>query len=104
MEAGVKCGMMMGDFSRTGIGTLINTGAVIGVCCHLFGSGLSPAWLPSFTWGGSGGFTEYRLREALRDATAWQQLKGKMLENAEKDILTHVFNHTLSYRKQFLKP
>jgi UDP-N-acetylglucosamine diphosphorylase/glucosamine-1-phosphate N-acetyltransferase len=102
-EAGKKCGMMMGDFSRTGIGTLLNTGTVIGVSCHVFGGGLPPVWLPSFSWGGAAGLTEYKLPEALRDAAAWKQLKGKSLGDDEKAILNRVFNHTLSHRKQFIK-
>lgn len=101
--AGEKCGMMMGDFSRTGIGTLVNTGTVIGVCCHVFGGGLPPAWLPSFSWGGAAGLTVYKLAEALRDAAAWKQLKGKSLGDGEKAILHHVFNQTLSHPKHFLK-
>ena len=37
LNAGVKCGVMMGDYSRTAINTSINTGTVIGVSCHVAG-------------------------------------------------------------------
>ncbi|HWR33315.1 MAG TPA: putative sugar nucleotidyl transferase, partial [Chitinophagaceae bacterium] len=33
MNAGMKCGVMMGDYSKTAVNTAINTGTVIGVCC-----------------------------------------------------------------------
>jgi UDP-N-acetylglucosamine diphosphorylase/glucosamine-1-phosphate N-acetyltransferase len=102
-EAGVKCGMLMGDFSRTGIGTMINTGSLIGVSCNVFGAGFPPGYLPSFLWGGSDGLQEYRFQNALRDAEAWKQLKGERLSGPEKKVLDYVFNHTLSYRKYLLK-
>src|SRR5687767_2120314 len=37
LSAGTKCGVMMGDYSRTAINTAINTGTVIGVGCNVFG-------------------------------------------------------------------
>ena len=49
ISAGMKCGVMMGDYSRTAINTSINTGTVIGVCCNVFGEGLTPKYIPSFS-------------------------------------------------------
>lgn len=47
----LKVGAFIGDHVRTGIGTLLTTGARIGVGVHLFGGrGVSPAMLPDFTW------------------------------------------------------
>ena len=45
ISAGVKCGVMMGDYTRTAINTSINTGTVIGVCSHVFGQGITPSLL-----------------------------------------------------------
>ncbi|HQQ94691.1 MAG TPA: putative sugar nucleotidyl transferase, partial [Bacteroidia bacterium] len=36
------CGLMMGDFSRSGINTMFNTGTVVGVGCNIFGGGFPP--------------------------------------------------------------
>jgi UDP-N-acetylglucosamine diphosphorylase/glucosamine-1-phosphate N-acetyltransferase len=38
--AGKKCGLLMGDYSRSAINTSFNTGTVTGVCCNIFGEGL----------------------------------------------------------------
>lgn len=47
----LKVGAFLGDHVRTGIGTLLTTGAMIGAGSHLFGGrAVSPAWLPDFSW------------------------------------------------------
>jgi UDP-N-acetylglucosamine diphosphorylase / glucose-1-phosphate thymidylyltransferase / UDP-N-acetylgalactosamine diphosphorylase / glucosamine-1-phosphate N-acetyltransferase / galactosamine-1-phosphate N-acetyltransferase len=50
-SAGLKCGLLMGDYSRSAINTSFNTGTVVGVCCNVFGDGLTPKYIPSFSWG-----------------------------------------------------
>ena len=60
------CGLMMGDFSRSGIGTLFNTGTVVDVCVNIFGGGLGPKYIPSFSWGGENGFSMYNPEKALK--------------------------------------
>ena len=44
-------GCFIGDFAKTGIGTLITTGAVIGVAANVFGGGVTPKVVPNFSWG-----------------------------------------------------
>ena len=51
LPSGNKCGMIMGDYSRTAINTSVNTGTVIGACCNVFGEGLTPKFIPDFSWG-----------------------------------------------------
>jgi UDP-N-acetylglucosamine diphosphorylase/glucosamine-1-phosphate N-acetyltransferase len=90
--AGKKCGVMMGDFSRTAVNTSINTGTVVGVCCNVFGPGLTPKHLPSFSWG-SDGFERYRLEKAIDDIDAWKKLKGHTISNNEKNVLKYIFDN-----------
>jgi UDP-N-acetylglucosamine diphosphorylase/glucosamine-1-phosphate N-acetyltransferase len=90
--AGMKSGVMMGDYSRTAINTSINTGTVIGVCCNVFGAGLTPKYIPSFSWG-SEGVNRYDFEKALQDIAAWKKLKGKDVNDNEKSILKYIFNH-----------
>lgn len=92
MNAGTKCGMMMGDYSRTSINTSVNTGTVIGVCCNVFGAGLTPKYIPSFSWG-SDGLTRYDVEKALLDIADWKQLKGASLNASEKSTLHYIFKH-----------
>lgn len=92
VNAGKKCGVMMGDYSRTAINTSINTGTVIGVCCNVFGSGLTPKYIPSFSWG-SEGIKRYELEKAMMDIAAWKKLKNHTISDNEKSVLTYIFNH-----------
>lgn len=92
MNAGNKCGVFIGDYSRTMINTSLNTGTVIGVCCNVFGAGLTPKYLSSFSWGNDG-IDKYKFDKALNDIENWKKLKGKKITKKEKIILKHIFGH-----------
>ena len=85
LPVGSKCGVMMGDYSRTAINSSINTGSVIGVSCNVFGEGLLPNIIPDFSWGCKG--VKYRMDKALEDINNWKQLKQQSLSETEKQIL-----------------
>lgn len=90
MPAGTKCGLLMGDYSRSGIGTMFNTGTVIGVSCNIFGGEFLPKFVRSFSWGGVAP-ESYRLEEAIRDARQWMQFKGQELGDVEEKLLKAVY-------------
>ena len=92
VAVGLKCGVMMGDHSRTAINTSINTGTVVGACCNVFGNGLTPKYIPSFSWG-SDGVERYRFEKALLDVANWKRMKGREIGEAETVILKHIFDH-----------
>jgi hypothetical protein len=92
VNRGLKCGMLMGDYSRTAINTSINTGSVIGVCCNVFGSGLTPKFIPSFSWGADG-IQRYDFDKALAHIQNWKALKKEVLTENETSILNHIFDH-----------
>lgn len=88
--AGIKCGLLMGDHSRCGIGTMFNTGTVAGVSCNIFGGDFPPKFIPSFSWGGVK-VDKYRWQEAIRDARTWMQFKGVELKEEDERILKAVY-------------
>lgn len=92
VDAGLKCGVMMGDYSRTAINTSINTGTVIGVCSNVFGNGLTPKYIPSFSWG-SDGIQRYEFDKALAHIDNWKKMKGQQITDAETSVLNHIFDH-----------
>jgi UDP-N-acetylglucosamine diphosphorylase/glucosamine-1-phosphate N-acetyltransferase len=92
IEAGLKCGVLMGDYSRASINTAINTGTVVGVCCHVSGAGLTPKYIPNFSWG-SEGVKRYEWEKALQDIAGWKKLKNESLTDEEKSILKYIFDH-----------
>ena len=92
ISVGIKCGVMMGDYSRTAINTSINTGTVIGTSSNVFGSGLTPKYIPSFSWG-SDGIQRYDFEKAVNHIQNWKALKGENLTDNETSILQHIFKH-----------
>jgi len=92
MNAGQKCGVFMGDYSKTSINTSLNTGTVMGVCSNVFETGLTPKYIPSFSWG-SDGLRRYELQKALADIDSWKKLKGKTITENETTILTYIFKN-----------
>ncbi len=88
-------GLFMGDHSKAGITTMFNTGAVVGVCCNLYGSGFMPRYVPSFTWGcPEEGFQPHRLGKALQVAEAAMARRNQTLSPAERDLLTALSGET----------
>jgi UDP-N-acetylglucosamine diphosphorylase/glucosamine-1-phosphate N-acetyltransferase len=92
------CGLMMGDHSKCGINTMFNTGTVVGVSANIFGSGFPRNFIPSFSWGGPSGFTEYKTREAFATAKLVFERRNLQFDETEQEILRHVFNLTSEFR------
>lgn len=44
-------GSLIGDHAKTAIGTRLTTGCVIGAGVNVYGKGISPRYVPPFTWG-----------------------------------------------------
>ncbi len=91
INAGLKCGLLMGDYSRSSVNTSFNTGTVVGVSANVFGSGLTPKYIPSFSWG-IDGKEKYTLEKALQDISNWKKLKNQLLEEKEIQTLQHIFD------------
>jgi UDP-N-acetylglucosamine diphosphorylase/glucosamine-1-phosphate N-acetyltransferase len=84
------CGLIMGDHSKTGINTMLNTGTVVGVNANIFGGNFPPAHVPSFSWGGSEKIEKYELNKAFEVAQRVMERRGLSLTDAEKKILKKV--------------
>ncbi len=94
-SAGPYCNLggeiMIGDYSRSAIYTAFNTETVVGFSCHVFGNGLTPSYLPSFSWG----FPDARIHEfeqAICHIGQWKQLKGKTILPEEIKKLKPIFD------------
>lgn len=93
MAAGIKCGLLMGDYSRSAINTSFYTGTVVGVCANVFGDGIPPKFIPSFTWG-TRGLSKYEFGKALTDIEAWKKFKHQSLTEAEIKRLRAIFEQS----------
>lgn len=92
------CGLMMGDHSKCGINTMFNTGTVVGVSANIYGGGFPRNFIPSFSWGGSGGFTEYQFEKALATAKRVMERRGMAPDENDQSILQHIFDSTAKRR------
>lgn len=89
------CGLIMGDHSKCAINTMFNTGTVIGVNANVFGAGFQRNFIASFTWGGTGGYTNYSIKKALEVAEIVFRRRHKTFDDTERELLTDVYNLTL---------
>jgi UDP-N-acetylglucosamine diphosphorylase/glucosamine-1-phosphate N-acetyltransferase len=89
VNAGLKCGLILGDYSRSAINTSFNTGTVVGICCNVFGLGLTPKYIPDFSWGF--GETVYTFEKAIKDIDNWKKLKNQSSTKDEIQQLNHIF-------------
>lgn len=84
------CGLIMGDYSKTGINTMLNTGTVVGVGANIFGGGFPPTLIPSFSWGGAQGFDDYQLEKLFETSEKVYERRGIVFTDFEKEILTEI--------------
>ena len=94
------CGLIMGDHSKTGINTMLNTGTVVGVGANIFGAGFPPTHIPSFYWGGSEKGDTYKPDKLFETAEKVFARRGLIFSETEKEILMQIFNSTTRYRNQ----
>ena len=92
MRAGLKCGLLMGDYSRCAINTSFNTGTVVGVCANVFGEGMPPKHVPNFSWGNKS-ISRYEFEKAMVDISNWKKLKNQQLTDDEVNQLRYIFDH-----------
>jgi UDP-N-acetylglucosamine diphosphorylase/glucosamine-1-phosphate N-acetyltransferase len=65
----IKVGSFIGDHTKTGIGTLLNTGIVVGFCCNLYGGSLfAEKEIGHFRWGIPGNLVDFKIGKAVEIA------------------------------------
>jgi UDP-N-acetylglucosamine diphosphorylase/glucosamine-1-phosphate N-acetyltransferase len=94
----IKAGCYIGDHSKTAIGTMINTGAVIGVCCSVFG-GAVRKHLPSFAWGNSDEFFDNQLDKAVETCRTVMARRGRELSPTEERLIRKLYQETAFDRR-----
>jgi len=88
-----KCnflGAIIGDHSKTGINSTINTGTVIGIGCSLFGADLLKNHIPSFNIGTGSKIVEYLLEEFLETAVLVKKRRNLKFSESEKELYSKI--------------
>ncbi|AMR32872.1 glucose-1-phosphate thymidylyltransferase [Mucilaginibacter sp. PAMC 26640] len=94
------CGLIMADHAKSGINTMFNTGTVVGVSANVFDAGYPPKHIADFSWGGSNGFEEYAYDKMMETTSrVFARRLHRNFDDAERNILTTVFELTKSFRE-----
>lgn len=80
------CGVIMGDHSKTGINTMLNTATVVGVHANIFGGGFPPKFIHSFSWGGFEDSERFELEKAYEVAENMMSRRHLELSDFDKEI------------------
>jgi len=101
VETGLnKVGCFLGDHVKTGIGTLLNTGTVVGFATNVFGGGMPhQKHIPSFMWGGQQGFEEFHLEKAKEVAAAAMPRRNVEFSPAVAAMFDFIFDQTRKHRQ-----
>ncbi len=100
----MKVGSFIGDHTKTGIGTLLNTGIQIGFSANLYGGTLfEQKFIPSFAWGKPERMVPYRVDKAIEVAKAVKSRRGRKLSSAEEKLFRQIYEKTEKQRQAFLK-
>ncbi len=76
-------GLLMGEHSKCAIGSLFNTGTVVGTAANIFGAGMPPKFVPSFSWGnGRPAFEPSRIDNLLATAQRVMERRHVVLSPA----------------------
>ncbi len=92
------CGLIMGDHSKCGINTMLNTGTMVGISSNIFGGDFPPKHIPSFSWGGSDGFETYDLQKSFATMEKVMSRRNLTLSPEIKKMLTEVFRLSEPHR------
>lgn len=92
------CGLFLGDYSRTGINTMFNTGTVVGISSNIYGPGFPRTFVPSFAWGGAAGYQTFLLEKAFSSAERIMSRRNTMLDIQDRLILLRIFEESARYR------
>lgn len=96
----IKMGCLIGDHVKTGIGTLISTGTVLGAGSNVFGGSVPPSVVPPFSWGTAADLRDYRLDRFLETAERSMARRGQALTPGVRRILEEAWTDTAGRRAE----
>ncbi|MGE0481972.1 MAG: putative sugar nucleotidyl transferase [Phycisphaerae bacterium] len=80
-------GTTIGDHVKTGIGTILPTGCVLGVAANVFTTALVPRFVPSFSWLTEAGVVRARVDKVIAVARTMMARRKRALSDAEQKLI-----------------
>ncbi len=96
----VKVGCFLGDHVKTGVGTLLSTGTVIGAGSNVFGGVMPPTVVPPFAWGAGADLRDYRFDQFVRVAEAAMARRSEVLTPGVRRVLAQAWQNARSRRAE----
>jgi UDP-N-acetylglucosamine diphosphorylase/glucosamine-1-phosphate N-acetyltransferase len=87
-------GTIMGDHSKTGINSMLNTGTLCGVCCNLFSDGYPPKFVPSFSWVSGQEIVPYHFTKAIEAMEKMMARRSVPLTKSYHNMMKAIFDST----------
>jgi UDP-N-acetylglucosamine diphosphorylase / glucose-1-phosphate thymidylyltransferase / UDP-N-acetylgalactosamine diphosphorylase / glucosamine-1-phosphate N-acetyltransferase / galactosamine-1-phosphate N-acetyltransferase len=98
----LKVGCFLGDHVKTGIGTVFNTGTVVGTGSNVFGGMMPPSFVPPFSWGSGSDLTDYRLDKFLEGAERVMARRDVALTPGARRIFERAWQDSADARRALL--
>jgi UDP-N-acetylglucosamine diphosphorylase/glucosamine-1-phosphate N-acetyltransferase len=83
-------GVLIGDYSKSGISTMFNSGTVVGLGANVFGSDFQPKFIESFSWGGGENQTDFD--KFIETCGRVKSRRNMVLTNAELKFLKNLYS------------
>ncbi|MEO5509923.1 MAG: putative sugar nucleotidyl transferase [Longimicrobiales bacterium] len=92
----MKLGCLLGDHVKTGIGSLINTGTVVGAGSNLFGTDMPPKYVAPFSWGSGSDLVAYDVDKFLAVAATAMSRRKVELSDGMRGMLRNAWQRARS--------
>ena len=89
-------GCIIGDYAKTGISTMLNTGTYIGLGANVFGGGFQDKFIPSFSWGKN---DKTDLDKFLGTLKIVKERRGQLVSRSESSLIRDL--HSSNKSKKF---
>ncbi|MEX0935292.1 MAG: hypothetical protein WD013_00210 [Gemmatimonadota bacterium] len=90
----LKLGVFLGDHVKTGIGTLVTAGTVIGAGTNIFGGRMPPKWIQPFSWGIGADLGVHRKDAFLTTAERAMDRRGVPLTPEHRAFLSELWERS----------
>ena len=87
-------GSMIGDHAKTGIGTMLTTGCLIGAGANIYGAKISPKRIPPFAWGDCEPYARFEIAKFVEVAQRMMARRHVSLSERGRKLLEEAYRQS----------